>query len=86
MDNNELLDKVYKRMLSNMQGKGQGDPASMERVKVLMTKDQTLRKNIADLFVTLNELNDPQMAIQILAEHIAIMVEMLNEFKKAPGK
>jgi hypothetical protein len=86
MDNNELLDKVYKRMLSNIQGRGEGDPASMERVKALMTKDQTLRKNIADLFVTLNELNDPQTAIQLLAEHIAIMVEMLNEFKKGAGK
>jgi 5'-deoxynucleotidase YfbR-like HD superfamily hydrolase len=58
----------------------------MERVKKLMEKDQALRKNIADLFVTLNELNDPRIAIEMLADHIAMMVEMLNEFKKSAGK
>ena len=86
MDYNELLNKVHKRVVGNLQGGGEGDPAAMERVKKLMAKDQALRKNIADLFVTLNELNDPRIAIDILADHITIMVEMLNEFKKAAGK
>jgi len=86
MDNSDILNKVHKRMLSNLQGRGESDSSAVERVKSIMSKDQALRKAVADLYVKLNELNDPRLAIEVLAEHIAILVEMLNEFKKSTGK
>ena len=83
MDNKSILDKVHKRAVEGVRGNpGQGtDSASPDRVKGLMEKDQAMRKSVAELYMGLKELNDPSVAIEVLAEHIAIMVEMLNEFK-----
>ena len=64
-----------------MSGSRESDDRKVQNMKKLLAKDQTLRKEIADLFVTLNELQDPAMAVKLLADHIAILVEMLNEFK-----
>ena len=84
MDSSDILNKVHKRMLANLQGREGADSVAVERVKGIMTKDQVLRKAVADLYVNLIELNDRPLAIEVLAEHIAILVEMLNEFKKSP--
>ena len=44
--------------------------------------DQQLRKLIAEYYMALRELNNREQAIDMLAEHVSIMVEMINEFKK----
>lgn len=44
--------------------------------------DRKLRNDIAQYFFTLQKLNDPAKSIELLAGHVAIMVEMINEFKK----
>lgn len=44
--------------------------------------DRNLRKNIAEYFFALNDMKDPAKAIELLAGHVAIMVEMINELKK----
>ena len=54
-----------------------------ELQKVLQV-DQKLRKDIAELFMALNDLKDPPKSIELLAQHVAMMVEMINEFKKQP--
>lgn len=43
--------------------------------------DQNVRKNIVELYMALKEAGDKKKAVQILAEHTAILVEMINEFK-----
>lgn len=47
----------------------------------LMEKDSKVRKAIADLYISLNG-QKPDLAIGMLAEHVAIIVDMINEFKK----
>ncbi|HNX22610.1 MAG TPA: hypothetical protein PKG60_01085 [Spirochaetota bacterium] len=44
--------------------------------------DRKLRKDITEYFFALNKLNDPAKAVELLAGHVAIMVEMINELKK----
>ena len=52
---------------------GQGDPVK--------EKDARVRQAIADLYLALLEGKNPDAAINMLAEHVAIMVDMINEFK-----
>lgn len=44
--------------------------------------DRKLRKDITEYFFALNGLNQPAKAIELLAGHVAIMIEMINELKK----
>ncbi len=44
--------------------------------------DRNLRKNITEYFFALNEMKDPAKSIELLAGHVAIMLEMINELKK----
>lgn len=44
--------------------------------------DRKLRKDIAEYYFALNKLNEPAKAIELLASHVAIMVEMINDLKK----
>jgi len=53
-------------------------PQNLQRVLQI---DQKVRKDIADLFMSLNDLNDPHKSIEILADHVAMMIEMINEVK-----
>ena len=51
-------------------------------------KDARVRQAVADLYLALLETKNPDTAINMLAEHVAIMVEMINEFKntkRSPG-
>ncbi|MCP4134369.1 MAG: hypothetical protein GY754_25570 [bacterium] len=48
--------------------------------------DKNLRQSIAEYYMALNEMNDPQKSVAMLAEHVAIMVEMINEFKSTYSK
>jgi hypothetical protein len=43
--------------------------------------DKQLRQNIAELYMALDEIPDKALAIDILAEHVAMMVDMINELK-----
>ncbi len=44
--------------------------------------DRKLRKDITEYYFSLIKLNDPAKAIELLAGHVAIMVEMINDLKK----
>ena len=44
--------------------------------------DRKLRKDITEYFFALNDINDPKKAVDLLAGHVAIMVEMINELNK----
>ena len=43
--------------------------------------DTNLRKSIADYYFALEEMQNPEVAIKLLADHVAIMVEMINDMK-----
>jgi hypothetical protein len=59
---------------------GSSGPKELEEV---MDKDSRVRKAVADLYMSLNAVGKPDVAVNLLAEHVAIMVDMINEFKKA---
>jgi len=44
--------------------------------------DRKLRKDITEYYFALEKINDPAKAVELLAGHVAIMVEMINELKK----
>ena len=54
-------------------------PQSLNQVIEL---DRKLRKDITEYFFALSKMNEPAKAIELLAGHVAIMVEMINELKK----
>lgn len=53
-----------------------------ENLKIVLEQDQVLRKQIAEFYLSLEKLRMPAKAVELLAEHVAIMVEMINEFKQ----
>lgn len=48
----------------------------------LTTRDRAVREAVSDLYMALGQQADPNTAIDMLAEHVAMMVEMINEFKR----
>lgn len=80
MDNSELLNSIHRRMMNELLNRSQGR-SSAPMIKEIIAIDQNLRKEIADLYVRLVDLGDKEMAINILSDHVAIMVEMIVSFK-----
>ncbi|HOJ28832.1 MAG TPA: hypothetical protein PL059_07130 [Spirochaetota bacterium] len=80
MDNSELLNSIHRRMMNELLNRSQGR-SSAPQLKEIIALDQNLRKEIADLYTRLVELGDKDMAINILSDHVAIMVEMIVSFK-----
>jgi hypothetical protein len=84
------LDRVHNHVLNQILGRQRpggdaGQPAGgdIERVTRL---DRAVRQSVGDLYMALTELNRPDMAIDMLAEHVAMMVEMINEQKASLRK
>ena len=80
-DNSELLNKVHRMVLEQLSGSGAKDNARAA-INKLASCDTRLRKAVAELYIILDELNNPEIAVDLLAEHVAILVEMINQFKK----
>lgn len=51
-------------------------------ISVVIELDRKLRADITRYYFALQKMNDPAKSIELLAGHVAIMVEMINEFKK----
>ncbi|HON78259.1 MAG TPA: hypothetical protein PK544_07190 [Spirochaetota bacterium] len=86
MDNSDLLNRVHNRMVNDLLKNKSTKDAGPGVMKHIIDRDQVLRKAIADLYVSLEKLNDPKLAVEMLAEHITMMVEMLNQFKGKAGR
>jgi len=54
-----------------------------QKYQNVLEKDQVLRKFIAEYYMALSEMKDPGKSVELLASHVAIMVEMIKEFKKS---
>lgn len=80
MNNSELLNSIHRRMVNELLNRSSGRSAAPQ-LKEIIAIDQNLRKEIADLYTRLVDLEDPEMAINILSDHVAIMVEMIVSFK-----
>ena len=70
----KMLDEVLGSMGSSRTGQG---------ADIIKEKDSKVRQAIAELYVVLEGGKNPDLAINLLAEHVAIMVDMINEFKGA---
>lgn len=51
-------------------------------IKNVMAIDQQLRKLIPDYYNALKAMDDTEKAVELLAEHASIMIEMINELKQ----
>ncbi len=56
----------------------QGD----KKLQEALAKDSNLRQAVADYYMSLKNMNDPDKAVELLASHVAMMVEMINDFKQ----
>ena len=72
------MDENKRRMLEQVLGGRGGSGQGGDPVK---EKDARVRQAVADLYLVLTEVKNPDLAINMLAEHVAIMVDMINEFK-----
>ena len=53
-----------------------------QKYKKVFEMDQVLRKLITEYYMALSEMKDPGKSVELLASHVAIMVEMINDFKR----
>jgi hypothetical protein len=53
-----------------------------KKLELIKAIDKQLRSNIADLYMALNDINDPVKSIEMLSIHTAMLVDMINDFKK----
>ncbi len=73
------MNDFHKKMLNDILGRGKTrnpDPSS-----AIIERDKLVRKSVADLYTILSQSNQPDLAVKLLADHVAIMVDMINEFK-----
>ncbi|HPJ14839.1 MAG TPA: hypothetical protein PK419_07630 [Spirochaetota bacterium] len=73
------MNDFHKKMLNDILGRGKTrnpDPSS-----AIIERDKLVRKSVADLYSVLTQSNQPDLAVKLLADHVAIMVDMINEFK-----
>ncbi|MFW6366708.1 MAG: hypothetical protein ACOC2H_09590 [Spirochaetota bacterium] len=78
------LDNVHKQVLNSILRKNQnsgGSPEMSESQNNISEKDSAVRQAVSELYMTLSEQAQPSEAIDLLADHVAMMVEMINEFK-----
>ncbi|MBN1500535.1 MAG: hypothetical protein JW982_10280 [Spirochaetes bacterium] len=59
-----------------------GGGASSGAQNIIVEKDKIVRKEIAELYSILSSSGDSKIAIDLLSDHVAMMVSMINEFKK----
>jgi len=74
-----LDESAKRRIIEGALGRMQGSPA--QGMEGILEKDSRARKAIADLYIELEGSGRPDVAINLLADHVAIMVDMINEFK-----
>ncbi len=75
------LDNVHKQVLNSILRRDNGPSHSPEGQNAIAQKDSELRQAVSELYMALSQQAEPSQAIDILAEHVAMMVEMINEFK-----
>lgn len=81
MADDNLLNKVHNRVMDSIISHGSpGNRSAM--TERLAQSDEQLRKAVADFFLALEEMHNPELAVELLAEHTAILIEMINQFKK----
>ncbi|HPW52442.1 MAG TPA: hypothetical protein PKV85_08790, partial [Spirochaetota bacterium] len=60
---------------------GRGKTRNPDPSSAIIERDKLVRKSVADLYSVLTQSNQPDLAVKLLADHVAIMVDMINEFK-----
>ncbi|MCU0843914.1 MAG: hypothetical protein MUC76_03195 [Spirochaetes bacterium] len=78
-DPKDLLHRVHHRVLDEMQGGG--DARSRDAAGKIGEADRNLRKAIAALYLALEEIDSPAVAVEILSEHAAMLVDMIRQIK-----
>lgn len=76
------MNDIHKNALNEILGRSRrGSSNPNDQVTIITEKDKVVRQAVAELYSTLCAANNPDMAIELLADHVAIMVDMINEFK-----
>ena len=75
----DVHQKIIRQLLNKPKFQSEGN---INALKQVVGVDQNLRAHIAELYKQMNDLNEPALAVELLSDHVAIMVEMIREFKK----
>lgn len=82
MSVSEINKKVLNQVLNRQFTAPQQQQQQSAQVSEIAEKDRALRHAVSDLYMSLSQAGDPKTSIDILATHVAMMVEMINEFKR----
>lgn len=81
MDTRDRLNKVHDKVMDDLfKNKAVNSPKQL--AESVAKADQKVRGAVGELFMALDAMNDPAIAIDVLSDHAAILVEMINQFKK----
>jgi hypothetical protein len=80
MDTRDRLNKVHDKVMDDL-FKRKTENGSKQLMDGVAKADQKVRGAVGELFMALDALNDPAIAIDVLSDHAAILVEMINQFK-----
>jgi len=78
------IDIIFLKELSKQKKREKFMPPNMQpQYNRVIELDRSLRKSIAEYYFALKGLNDPVKAVELLASHVAIMVEMIKDLKSS---
>jgi hypothetical protein len=80
-NNDETLNKVHRKVIDEVLRTRKTRDAGRPSERVIAC-DQQVRKAVSELFRELESAGNPAVAVELLSEHTAILVEMINVFKK----
>lgn len=80
-----LLNNVHKKVLNktfrvndNNQNKSNG---LNNKAQMVLNSDKLVRKAVQDLYVSLKQLGDKELAQKLICDHIIMLNEILKEFE-----
>ena len=83
-----MMNDLHKKVMNEILGRGRArtgvsqQPSGNDMASaIIVEKDKAVRKTVSDLYSVLSQINQPELAIKLLAEHASIIVDMINEFK-----
>ena len=81
MVNDDILNRVHNRVMDSIIARGpQGKRAGMSQR--VAQSDEQLRRAVEEFFLAIEEMGNPELAVELLAEHAAILIEMIKQFKR----
>ena len=81
MVNDDILNRVHNRVMDSIIARGSQEKRAGMSQRVAQS-DEQLRRAVEEFFLAIEEMRNPELAVELLAEHAAILIEMIKQFKR----